>query len=114
VASSTPPEATLAPSDQPAAQTNGSPKKGPSYRFRYPVHEGTLSVSVFERTLERDGREQLLFSVTVQRSYYSEKEKGWLWTSYLRDMDVPVALVGLTEAYRYICTRKMPDEDIPF
>lgn len=78
------------------------------------MHEGTLSVSIFEKTLERDGREQLLFSVSVQRSYYSEKEKGWLWTNYLRDMDVPVAVIGLTEAYRYVCTRRMPEDDIPF
>ena len=73
-----------------------------------------LSVSIFEKTLERDGRDQLLFSVSVQRSFFSEKEQSWLWTSYLRDMDVPVALVGLQEAYRYITNRKMSQDDVPF
>ena len=103
-----------APNEQPAAPNNGSVKKSPCCRFRYPVHDGVLSVSIFEKTLERDGREQLLFSVSVQRSYFSEKEQNWLWTSYLRDMDVPVALVGLQEAYRYIANRKMSQDDVPF
>src|SRR5205823_2403387 len=93
---------------------NGPLKRGPLHRFRYQVPDGTLSVSVFDKVVERDGKEQVLYSVSVQRSYYSEKEQKWLWTGYLRDMDVPVALVGLQDAYRFITNRKMPAGDIPF
>jgi hypothetical protein len=101
--------------ESPAAPPgNGPLKRGPIQRFRYQVPDGTLSVSVFEKAVERDGHEQFLYSVSVQRSYFDAKADKWQWTGYLRDGDVPVALVGLQDAYRFITNRKMPAEDIPF
>jgi hypothetical protein len=104
-----------AQTESPAGPPGSGPlKRGPIHRFRYHVPDGMLSVSVFDKVIERNAEEQVLYSVSVQRSYYSEKERKWLWTGYLRDGDVPVALVGLQEAYRFITNRKMPAEDTPF
>jgi hypothetical protein len=105
-----------APVENPAATatTAAVQKRGPLHRFRYSVSDGSLSASVFDKQLEREGKVSVVYSVSLQRSYYSEKDGKWLWTGYLREMDIPVALVALNAAYAFICNRKIPAEDCPF
>lgn len=116
----------------PPSDTNGNgDQKGPLHRFHYPVYNGTLSVSIFDKEINTDNGSKTVYSVSVQRSYTKDKVKEW--TYYLRDSDLPVAAIGLHEAFRWIgITRQRqyeqqrsssngddrpherPDEDIPF
>ncbi len=108
-----------APETTPRSEDNG-PRKLPLKRIYYSVFSGTLSVSVWDKTIQAQGGERTLYSVSVQRSYEENGQRKW--TSYLRDSDIPVAVIAMEDAYREINRLRQPvqpplsvgPEDIPF
>lgn len=103
-----------APSDP-----NGSAKKLPVKRIYYSVFGGSLSVSVWDKVLQLKDGDRTVYSVSVQRSY--EENGARKWTNYLRESDLPVAVIALEDAYREINRLKQPvqapapaTEEIPF
>lgn len=92
---------------EPLADRNGpaSPKQPPMKRFWHPLSGGSLAVSVWSKATE-DGQ-KLLYSFSLQRSFYeSDRAEKPRWTSYLRDIDLPVAMLALQQAYFWVAEQR--------
>lgn len=83
-----------------------SEKKGPLENLYFPIQGGSLCVSIWTKEFQNDNGNSVLYSVTVQRSYYKEKQRSY--TEYVRESDLPVALIALQQAYLRILELKQP------
>jgi hypothetical protein len=83
----------------------------PIRRVRYPVVGGTLSVSVWPKTINTDSGTREVFNALLQRSYHDGQQ--WVWTHYLREGDLPVAALAIQEAYRLVAQLRQ-GEEVPF
>ena len=89
---------------QAAPPSNNGSKKLPAHSFRYPVHEGNISFPIWDKEVQTQGGNRIVFSVSFERSYHDGK--GWQNTTSLRDMDIPVLVIGLQECWRKIMEMK--------
>lgn len=75
-----------------------APKTGPTFKARY----GAVSVTCWENKFTVQGKEIVNFNVKVSRSY-KDRDNKWVETSGLRQNDLPKAIEGLKDAYRWLC-----------
>ena len=71
-------------------------KRKPVARFVF----GGVSVSVWQNEKGR--------SVSLQRAY-KDKDGNWAYTGSLNESDVPKAVAGLWEAYRFLTRREQKE-----
>ena len=72
---------------------------------------GGIQVAVWEnRVVGRDGNEETLHNVTVERRY-KDKRGEWKGTSSLRMADVPKAVLALNKAYETMSLEVVDEGD---
>lgn len=79
----------------------------PTMSFRYPIRGGTLSVSLWRKEIQVDGKELEVFSVSCQRSYWDGD--AWKHTTYFRGIDLLTLRYGVEKALDWIMERRALD-----
>jgi len=66
---------------------------------------GAISVSIWQNSGEKDGRQYEYSSMSVDRAY-KDKEGNWQHTGQLRTGDLPKAMVVLSKAYEFLVLKE--------
>ena len=63
---------------------------------------GTITASVWENTVQRDGRDITTYSVQIQKRYFCKADQDWKTSKSLYANDIPRAVLALQKAYEWI------------
>ena len=66
---------------------------------------GAISVSIWQNSGEKDGRQFEYSSMSIDRAY-KDKEGAWQHTGQLRTTDLPKAVVVLSKAYEFLVLKE--------
>ncbi len=92
--------------------TNGSGGNKPAASFRHHSAGGIVEVAVWSHEVQGDNGPFTSYSVTCSRSYKDGND--WKRTSSLRAGDIPLLLIALQDAFRWVCNeRASAKEEIP-
>ncbi|MBT4541026.1 hypothetical protein HOC35_05925 [Candidatus Woesearchaeota archaeon] len=69
------------------------------------ISAGAISVSIWQNSGEKDGRQYEFSSMSIDRAY-KDKEGAWQHTSQLRTADLPKAVVVLSKAYEFLILKE--------
>ena len=82
-------------------------KTQPVKKFRV----GAVQVAIWEnKVANREGSEDVLHSVTIERRYKDAKG-NWQSTSSLHAADLPKAILALTKAYEFVALEEVGQEN---
>lgn len=100
------------PESQPQPATDGQPeKKQPVFTWSHPTGSGRIEIAVWDKVVQTDNGERVLYSATCQRSY-RRQEGGFENTGTFWHTDLLVLAHGLEAVFDRI--KEMQSSHEPF
>ena len=79
----------------PSATAQQSEKKQPVFSWSHPTGSGRIDIAVWDKTIQTDSGERVLYHVTCQRSYRRQQDGGYENTGIFWHTDLLVLAHGL-------------------